>query len=49
MIHGYMFVTDLKSTVVDRGHGPVFHEIMYKLNRITGLNITVYHNFTEEV
>lgn len=30
-------------------HGPLFHEHMYRINRESGTNITVYHNFHEEV
>ena len=31
------------------GHGPAFHEHMYRINKKTGTNISVYHNFHDEV
>ena len=31
------------------GHGPAFHEHMYRINKKTGTNISVYHSFHDEV
>ncbi|XP_021348803.1 sprT-like domain-containing protein Spartan isoform X2 [Mizuhopecten yessoensis] len=47
MIHAYLFVTD-NNTDHD-GHGPQFHSHMYRINKETGANISVYHTFHEEV
>lgn len=49
MIHAYYFITNPESCKVNEGHGPNFIEMMIKLNSITGLNISVYHNFHDEV
>lgn len=39
MIHAYLFVTNNDR---DRdGHGPRFHEHMYRINKEAGTNITV--------
>ncbi|GJQ77161.1 hypothetical protein Trydic_g14838 [Trypoxylus dichotomus] len=47
MIHAYLFVTHNNK---DRdGHGPEFHNHMYRINREAGTNITVYHSFHDEV
>lgn len=47
MIHAYLFVTNNDR---DRdGHGPRFHEHMYRINKEAGTNITVYHSFHDEV
>nr|XP_023013790.1 sprT-like domain-containing protein Spartan [Leptinotarsa decemlineata] len=47
MIHAYLFVTHNNR---DRdGHGPEFHKHMYRINAESGTNITVYHNFFDEV
>ncbi|KAI3389241.1 hypothetical protein SNEBB_007651 [Seison nebaliae] len=47
MIHAYLFITCKKR---DRdGHGPQFKDHMNKINNETGLNITVYHSFHNEV
>ena len=47
MIHAYLFVTQNNR---DRdGHGPEFHKHMYRINNETGTNISVYHNFHDEV
>ncbi|XP_008568080.1 PREDICTED: sprT-like domain-containing protein Spartan isoform X1 [Galeopterus variegatus] len=47
MIHAYLFVTNNDK---DReGHGPEFCKHMYRINRLTGANITVYHTFHDEV
>ncbi|XP_027726571.1 sprT-like domain-containing protein Spartan [Vombatus ursinus] len=47
MIHAYLFVTNNDK---DReGHGPEFCKHMRRINRLTGANITIYHNFHDEV
>ncbi|XP_036609197.1 sprT-like domain-containing protein Spartan [Trichosurus vulpecula] len=47
MIHAYLFVTNNDK---DReGHGPEFCKHMHRINRLTGANITIYHNFHDEV
>ncbi|RZC36129.1 SprT-like domain containing protein [Asbolus verrucosus] len=47
MIHAYLFVTHNNK---DRdGHGPEFHKHMYRINKESGTNITVYHDFHDEV
>ncbi|KAJ1980482.1 hypothetical protein H4R35_001102 [Dimargaris xerosporica] len=47
MIHAYLFVTENNR---DRdGHGPEFHRHMHRINQMSGSNITVYHNFRDEV
>ncbi|CAK9295335.1 unnamed protein product [Gordionus sp. m RMFG-2023] len=41
---------DLIETLLDRdGHGPEFQSHMYRINKITGTNITIYHDFHREV
>ncbi|KAF5279355.1 hypothetical protein FQA39_LY05465 [Lamprigera yunnana] len=47
MIHAYLFVTD-NNTDHD-GHGPQFHKHMDRINQEAGTNITVYHDFHDEV
>jgi len=47
MIHAYLFVTDNNDN--HDGHGPEFHKHMYRINAATGANISVYHNFHDEV
>ena len=47
MIHAYLFVTDGNDD--HDGHGPAFHEHMYRINKETGTKISVYHNFHDEV
>eukprot|EP00096_Caligus_rogercresseyi_P013443 TRINITY_DN6091_c0_g1_i1.p1 TRINITY_DN6091_c0_g1~~TRINITY_DN6091_c0_g1_i1.p1 ORF type:complete len:523 (+),score=151.80 TRINITY_DN6091_c0_g1_i1:123-1691(+) len=47
MIHAYLFVTDRNDD--HDGHGPEFHKHMYRINKETGTNISVYHNFHNEV
>lgn len=49
MIHGYLFITNPKSCEAEGGHGKEFKEIMNNINKITKLNITVYHTFHDEV
>ncbi|XP_018568711.1 sprT-like domain-containing protein Spartan [Anoplophora glabripennis] len=47
MIHAYLFVTNNNR---DRdGHGPEFHKHMFRINKEAGTNITVYHDFHDEV
>ncbi|XP_013179229.1 PREDICTED: sprT-like domain-containing protein Spartan [Papilio xuthus] len=47
MIHAYLFVTCRDQ---DRdGHGPNFKEHMYRINKLAGVNITIYHDFHDEV
>ena len=47
MIHAYLFVTDGNDD--HDGHGPAFHEHMFRINKETGTKISVYHNFHDEV
>ena len=47
MIHAYLFVTDGNDD--HDGHGPAFHEHMFRINKKTGAKISVYHNFHDEV
>ena len=47
MIHAYLFITDGNDD--HDGHGPAFHEHMYRINKETGTKISVYHNFHDEV
>ncbi|KAL0100275.1 hypothetical protein PUN28_019573 [Cardiocondyla obscurior] len=47
MIHAYLFLTNNDR---DRdGHGPNFREHMHRINKEAGTNITIYHNFHDEV
>ncbi|XP_050347301.1 DNA-dependent metalloprotease dvc-1 [Nymphalis io] len=47
MIHAYLFITNRDK---DRdGHGPNFQGHMYRINKAAGLNITIYHDFHDEV
>lgn len=47
MIHAYLFVSHNNR---DRdGHGPEFHNHMYRINGEAGTNITVFHSFHDEV
>ncbi|CAG9579058.1 unnamed protein product [Danaus chrysippus] len=47
MIHAYLFVTCQDQ---DRdGHGPNFKSHMYRINSAAGLNISIYHDFHDEV
>ncbi|XP_007424885.1 sprT-like domain-containing protein Spartan [Python bivittatus] len=47
MIHALLFVTNNDK---DReSHGPEFCKHMHRINRLTGANITVYHEFHNEV
>ncbi|KPJ06860.1 Zinc finger RAD18 domain-containing protein C1orf124-like [Papilio machaon] len=47
MIHAFLFVT-CKDQDRD-GHGPNFKEHMYRINKLAGVNITIYHDFHDEV
>ena len=49
MIHAYLFRTNPRACQVDNGHGPAFLEIMDKINSITGLKLSVFHQFHDEV
>ncbi|VDN94714.1 unnamed protein product [Brugia pahangi] len=47
MIHAFLFLSD---GVMDHdGHGPMFQFHMHRINMSAGTNITVYHNFHNEV
>ncbi|KAL6253498.1 hypothetical protein P5V15_011485 [Pogonomyrmex californicus] len=47
MIHAYLFLTNNDR---DRdGHGPNFCKHMHRINKEAGTNITIYHNFHDEV
>lgn len=47
MIHAYLFVSNNNK---DRSeHGPEFCKHMHRINRLTGANITIYHDFHDEV
>lgn len=47
MIHGFLFVTHQDDN--HESHGDKFHYHMYRINQMTGTNITVYHTFHDEV
>ncbi|PFH38331.1 SprT domain-containing protein [Besnoitia besnoiti] len=47
MIHAFLFVT--KRDREHDAHGPDFLAHMHRLNALTGLNITVFHTFHDEV
>ncbi|XP_008122534.1 DNA-dependent metalloprotease SPRTN isoform X2 [Anolis carolinensis] len=47
MIHALLFVT--YNNKDHDSHGPEFCKHMDRINRLTGTNITVYHNFHDEV
>ena len=51
MIHAFLFVTKDRYTRNDGadGHGPDFIEKMLEINETTGLHLTVYHTFRDEV
>ncbi|XP_075974252.1 DNA-dependent metalloprotease SPRTN [Anticarsia gemmatalis] len=47
MIHAFLFITCMDQ---DRdGHGPNFKAHMYRINQAAGLNISIYHDFHDEV
>ncbi|XP_064604047.1 uncharacterized protein LOC135469349 [Liolophura sinensis] len=47
MIHALLFVT--QNNKDHDGHGPEFQKHMKRINKQTGTNITIYHNFHDEV
>jgi len=51
MIHAWLFLTKDKHTRNDGvdGHGPDFIEKMVEINGVTGLKLSVYHSFHDEV
>lgn len=49
MIHAFLFLKNPKACLVDGGHGDEFKNLMKFINSVTGLNITVYHDFIDEV
>ncbi|XP_036363750.1 sprT-like domain-containing protein Spartan isoform X4 [Octopus sinensis] len=46
MIHAHLHVTKCRES---DPHGPKFKEHMNRINKATGANITIYHNFIDEV
>lgn len=47
MIHAFLFVSGQD---MDRdGHGPQFQNHMHRINKQAGLNISIYHDFNDEV
>lgn len=48
MIHALLFLTNKDRHSRD-GHGPEFHKHMYRINNEAGTNISVYHDFHDEV
>lgn len=49
MIHGWCHIDRLDQSDDRSGHGYNFKSKMYEINKNTGLNITVYHHFHDEV
>ncbi|EAS05033.1 SprT family protein (macronuclear) [Tetrahymena thermophila SB210] len=49
MIHAFLFLTNPKACLTEGGHGEEFKSLMNFINSVTGLNITVYHSFIDEV
>ena len=47
MIHALLFVTHQDDN--HESHGAIFHSHMFRINKIAGCNITVFHNFHDEV
>ncbi|XP_060098871.1 DNA-dependent metalloprotease SPRTN [Heteronotia binoei] len=47
MIHALLFVTHNNKD--HDSHGPEFCKHMHRINRLTGANITIYHEFHDEV
>ncbi|XP_020642299.2 DNA-dependent metalloprotease SPRTN isoform X1 [Pogona vitticeps] len=47
MIHALLFVTNNDKD--HDSHGPEFCKHMHRINRLTGANITIYHEFHDEV
>jgi len=49
MIHAYLFLTNNKNHRDRDGHGSEFCKHMYRINVSAGTQISIYHNFHEEV
>ena len=51
MIHAWLFLTKNRHERNDGvdGHGPDFIKKMKEINNVTGLRLTVYHSFNDEV
>jgi len=51
LIHAFLFLTKSKFDRRDGedGHGPDFIEKMLEINEMTGLKLSVYHSFHDEV
>ena len=49
MIHAFLFLTNPRACLTEGGHGKEFQKIMHNIKSISGLNITIYHNFKDEV
>lgn len=49
MIHAYLFLTNHKDHRDRDGHGPEFCKHMYRINVEAGTNISIYHDFHDEV
>jgi hypothetical protein len=49
MIHAWVQIENLDQSDDRSGHGYNFKSKMYEINKSTGFNITVYHNFHDEV
>lgn len=47
MIHAYLFITN--NNIDHDAHGPQFLKHMLRINKVAGTDITVYHNFHNEV
>lgn len=49
MIHAYLFKTNPAACQTEGGHGPAFVALMNKINQVSGLNVSIYHRFHDEV
>lgn len=49
MIHAYLFLTNNRDHRDRDGHGPDFCKHMYRINVEAGTQISIYHNFHDEV
>lgn len=49
MIHAYLFLTKGGCQGDRDGHGPEFCKHMYRINMLAGTEISIYHNFHDEV
>ncbi|GCC31735.1 hypothetical protein chiPu_0010196 [Chiloscyllium punctatum] len=47
MIHALLFVTNNDKD--HDSHGPEFRKHMWRINKMSGANVTIYHNFHDEV